>query len=196
MFLLTFICHRPESRGPLLEALHRLKPLAASTAFSDEIQVALKQPEQVVKASLLAAGRAWVGIGVGSLEVAEDAAPVFRGEAAEFSRVAVELARTGSPVRNISLVAAKPHRELAEQVGGILRLLYRVVAERSEAEQRVISYLVPGVRGQHKSIAQVLKISPQAVSKALVRAKWHEEQAAYPGLILLLSLLQERAAGL
>lgn len=182
MFVLTLIARTDGALAGLDQKLDTLSPTApASFTFADEIQAVFEDGERVARAAMLAAAgaKSWIGIGSGSsLEKAQ-----------ANSRAAVEVARTGSPLRYISVQGARNKRDIAEQASGVLRLMYRTVAERSETEQKVASYVVPGVRGQLKSIAQVLGISPQAVSKTLTRAKWHEEQACYPAVAALLDAL-------
>ena len=50
----------------------------------------------------------------------------------------------------------------------------------------MVRLLVPGVRGQQKAAAAALGITTQAVSRALVRSLWHEEQAARATVVNLL----------
>jgi hypothetical protein len=49
--------------------------------------------------------------------------------------------------------------------------------------------LTPGARGQQKLIAEVLGITTQAVSKAVVRSHWAEEWACRPAAARLLDLV-------
>ena len=132
-----------------------------------------------------------VGIGVGELTFPRFAGALgalnitdCTGDALEFSRLAVEYARGGAPSRGIAVMARD--RSLAEMATGSARLLYRVCADRTEAEWRVVRLLVPGVRGQQKAAAAALGITTQAVSRALVRSLWHEEQAARATVVNLL----------
>ena len=83
-------------------------------------------------------------------------------------------------------------RPLATLATGSARLLYRVCADRTDAEWRVVNLLVPGVRGQQKAAAAALGITTQAVSRTLVRSLWHEEQAARGALVDLLERLDSR----
>ncbi|MFC2577426.1 MAG: recombinase RecJ, partial [Rothia dentocariosa] len=109
------------------------------------------------------------------------------GDALEFSRLAVEAARTGAPARGIAVSAH--NRAVADMASGLTRLLYRVCSDRTEAEWRVVDLLVPGVRGQQRAVAQALGITTQAVSRTLMRSLWHEEQAARPAVLDLLNRL-------
>lgn len=114
-----------------------------------------------------------VGLGVGRHAADEDPAIAL-----SYARAAVDrsTARSGpgsSAFRNITVDGADPL--LADAATGVCRLLARLVGTRSTAEWRVVDLVVPGVRGQHRAIAEVLGITPQAVSKALIRTGWHEQ---------------------
>ena len=91
-------------------------------------------------------------------------------------------------MRRRSISADNHH--LAELAAGSARLLYRVCADRTDAEWRVVNLLVPGVRGQQKAAATALGITTQAVSRTLVRSLWHEEQAARGALIELMNRIE------
>lgn len=201
MFVLTFIARSEAADIAGLEAqLEQLAPLVPfSRTYPDELQGAFEQAEDALAAALLGArfGGFWVGIGAGSLALPRFAAalgavstPECSGEALSLSRSAVEQAQTGAPPRGIC-VHAEGRGARADQVTGFLRLLYRVASARTEAEWRVIDLLVPGVRGQQKAVAAALGITSQAVSKALVRAYWHEELASRA---LVVELLEDLGA--
>ncbi|MGH1978576.1 recombinase RecJ [Rothia sp. L_38] len=188
MFVLTFITR--SARADLTDLESRLEQLAPTVAFTrtypDELQGAFEQAEDALAAALLGArfGGFWVGIGAGELVRPRFAAalgaistPECSGAALSLSRSAVEQAQTGAPPRGICVHAAGQGVR-ANQVTGLLRLLYRVASARTEAEWRVLDLLVPGVRGQQKAVAQALGITSQAVSKTLVRSYWHEELAS------------------
>ncbi|MDO4821309.1 MAG: recombinase RecJ [Rothia sp. (in: high G+C Gram-positive bacteria)] len=188
MFVLTFIAR--SARADLTDLENRLEQLAPTVAFTrtypDELQGAFDQAEDALAAALLGArfGGFWVGLGAGELVRPRFAAalgaistPECSGAALSLSRSAVEQAQTGAPPRGICVHAAGQGVR-ADQVTGLLRLLYRVASARTEAEWRVLDLLVPGVRGQQKAVAQALGITSQAVSKTLVRSYWHEELAS------------------
>ncbi|MDY3048794.1 MAG: recombinase RecJ [Rothia sp. (in: high G+C Gram-positive bacteria)] len=200
MFVLTFIARSPQADLTALEArLRASDPLVAfSRTYPDELQGAYGRAEEALEAALLGArfSHFWVGIGVGALQLPRYAAalgavstPDCSGPALSLSRSAVEQAQTGAPPRGICLHAAGQLGLEADRLTGLLRLLYRVVAARTEAEWRVLDLLLPGVRGQQRAVAQALGISAQAVSKTLVRAAWHEELAARPLAVSLLTTL-------
>lgn len=189
MFVLTFIARSKDADFSALELqLDQLDPTVAFTrTYPDELQGAFSTAGDALTAALLGARSAsfWVGVGVGELAQPRFAAalgavstPECSGPALSLSRSAVEQAQTGAPPRGICLHAAGGSAVRADRITGLLRLLYRVAAARTEAEWRVLDLVVPGVRGQQKAIAAALGISSQAVSKTLVRAYWHEELAS------------------
>lgn len=196
MFVLTLIARQESADLPALQArLNQMAPtLPFTQTYPDELQGAFELAEPALSALLLAArqGDYWLGLGVGQLTLPRFGAALGQlsieeatGPARAYSRAAVEQAQTGAPPRAVDVQGADA--ELATQVTGALRLLYRVVSARTPAEWRVLDLLLPGVRGQQKAVAQALGISSQAVSKTLVRSLWHEELAARP---LILSALQ------
>lgn len=202
MFVLTFIAR--SARADLTDLENRLEQLAPAVAFTrtypDELQGAFDQAEDALAAALLGArfARFWVGIGAGELVRPRFAAalgaistPECSGSALSLSRSAVEQAQTGAPPRGICVHAASQGVR-ADQVTGLLRLLYRVASARTEAEWRVLDLLVPGVRGQQKAVAQALGITSQAVSKTLVRSYWHEELASHELIAELLEGLERQ----
>ena len=180
--MLTFIQRSPQVSLPaLLDKLSKLNPRVEFTqTYPDEIQGAFEG--------------FGVGSGVGELRIPRFAGALgtvntndCTGDALEFSRLAVEAARTGAPARGIAVSAH--NRAVADMASGLTRLLYRVCSDRTEAEWRVVDLLVPGVRGQQRAVAQALGITTQAVSRTLMRSLWHEEQAARPAVLDLLNRL-------
>ncbi|MDO4898537.1 MAG: recombinase RecJ [Rothia sp. (in: high G+C Gram-positive bacteria)] len=187
MFVLTFIARSKTADFTALAArLEQLSPAVQFTqTYPDELQGAFDNAKDALTAALDGAryGSFWVGIGAGELTVPRFAAALRavatsdgEGSALNKSRSAVEQAQTGAPPRGICLHAHDT--ATAHQVTGLLRLLYRVAAGRTEAEWRVLDLLIPGVRGQQKAVAEALGISSQAVSKTLVRSLWHEDLAS------------------
>ena len=168
VFVLTFIQRSAQhSLTALSDELAKLNPrVAFAQTYPDEIKGAFDRASDALHAALIAArdNGFWVGIGIGELNI-----PRF----------------AGAPVRCISVSA--DNRHLADLAAGSARLLYRVCADRTDAEWRVVNLLVPGVRGQQKAAATALGITTQAVSRTLVRSLWHEEQAARGALIELLT---------
>ena len=191
---------KPWTKGEFMDALDKLSKLNPRVEFAqtypDEIQGAFESSADALQAALYASREQgfWVGIGVGELRIPRFAGALgtvstndCTGDALEFSRLAVEAARTGAPARGIAVSAHD--RAVADMASGLTRLLYRVCSDRTEAEWRVVDLLVPGVRGQQRAVAQALGITTQAVSRTLMRSLWHEEQAARPAVLDLLNRL-------
>lgn len=204
MFVLTFIQRSGTVTIPdFLDSLKKLNPqVAFCQTYPDEVQGAFEKASDALHAALLGArGHGfWVGIGVGELALPPLAntprtlsTAECSGRALDFSRLAIEQARSGAPTRGAAIIARE--RTVAQLATGSMRLLYRVCADRTEAEWRVISLLVPGVRGQQKAVAAELGITTQAVSRALVRSCWHEEQAARATVTNLLEQLNDTVPG-
>lgn len=85
-----------------------------------------------------------------------------------------------------SVRVSAANTQAAAHAQAVLKLVGHIVSERSEAEWRVVDLLVPGARGQQKAVAAQLGITPQAVSKAVVRSLWNEEWEARPAAAALL----------
>ena len=185
--MLTFIQRSPQVSLPaLLDKLSKLNPrVEFAQTYPDEIQGAFESSADALQAALYASREQgfWVGAGALGTVSTNDCT----GDALEFSRLAVEAARTGAPARGIAVSAHD--RAVADMASGLTRLLYRVCSDRTEAEWRVVDLLVPGVRGQQRAVAQALGITTQAVSRTLMRSLWHEEQAARPAVLDLLNRL-------
>lgn len=134
-----------------------------------------------------------VGIGVGDVFLTpvdqEDGrvAVTAEGPGMGFGHDAAQHTRSTERVA-VRVSAADP--EAAEQAEAVLRLVGHIVSVRSDAEWRVVDLLVPGARGQQKTVARQLGITPQAVSKAVVRSLWHEEWRARPAAATLLRLCE------
>lgn len=77
---------------------------------------------------------------------------------------------------------------LAASVEAVLVLIGRLVRGRTTAEWRILDLLQPGVRGRQAAVADRLGISPQAVSKAVLRSGWQEEHAGRAAAAVLLGL--------
>lgn len=80
------------------------------------------------------------------------------------------------------------HTEAAEAV---LRLLGKLVMVRSDSEWRMLDRLTPGMRGEQRRVAAELGVSVQAVSGAVRRSGWHEEQDGRAAAALLLEQAEE-----
>lgn len=203
MYILTLIARSPAQGLDLAQVkdqLNRLDPAIPFTqTYPDELQGGFDAAEPALRALLLAAQESnfWVGLGIGAVKAPRFAAALgavstteCSGDALDYSRIAVEQAQTGSPSRGVVILGQD--RAFSNQATGLARLLYRVASQRSEAENRVLSLITPRVRGQQKAVAQALGITAQAVSKTLVRALYHEQEAALPALAEILITLEQR----
>ena len=150
VFVLTFIQRSAQhSLTALSDELAKLNPrVAFAQTYPDEIQGAFDRASDALHAALIAArdNGFWVGIGVGELRIPRFAGALgtvstndCTGDALEFSRLAVEAARTGAPARGIAVSAH--NRAVADMASGLTRLLYRVCSDRTEAEWRVVDLL-------------------------------------------------------
>jgi hypothetical protein len=200
MFVLT-IDQRGSRRGldRVPELLRSLRGIPAELGFErsvgDELQGALADPGAVVEAALLAlrSGHWYVGIGVGAVDLPlPGTAREARGPAFVAARQAVERAKKAGERVPLAVTAGSRAADgAASAAEAVLCLIGRLVMDRSTAEWRVLDLLQPGVRGQQAAVAGVLGISPQAVSKAVLRSGWQEEHAGRAASELLL----EFAAG-
>jgi hypothetical protein len=87
----------------------------------------------------------------------------------------------------------------------VLRLVGRLVQDRTEAQWRVVDALRaksrattergPGRHGLQKQVARDLGISEQSVSRAVLRSGWQEEWAARPAAEMLLATAHRLVLG-
>ena len=143
--MLTFIQRSPQVSLPaLLDKLSKLNPrVEFAQTYPDEIQGAFESSADALQAALYASREQefWVGIGVGELRIPRFAGALgtvstndCTGDALEFSRLAVEAARTGAPARGIAVSAHD--RAVADMASGLTRLLYRVCSDRGRMAGR------------------------------------------------------------
>lgn len=203
VYVVTLDQRRREAGDLVPGLLRRLADLETVVPFqrarAHAVQGITADPGAAVVAALAGLrGGAWsVGIGVGPVRLETATDPEGRtglradGPGTVHARRAAEEAAAGRvPVR-----VAADDAPAAARAQAVLRLLGRIVAERSDAEWRVVDLLVPGARGQQKIVAAELGISPQAVSKAVARSLWQEEQDARPAAARLLELCEPARGG-
>lgn len=197
MFVLTIDQRNSQGSGDnvpqLLDGLaDLLAVLAFERSVGDEIQGVFSSAETVTDAVLriLRWGGWYVGIGVGPVEEPLPASPrEAGGPAFVAARRAVDRAKkTGD--RPAVAVEGSPGAAEAEAV---LVLLGRLVADRTDAEWRILQHVQPGKWGAQTAAARKLGISSQAVSNAVLRAGWQEEWAARPAAAVLLRRADEMA---
>lgn len=162
-----------------------------------EVRGLTENPHAAVDAAMIALrhDRYAVAIGVGDVfltrvtdpegrpAVAADGAGMLYGH---------EAAATQRSNERVAVRVCAADQQAAAEAQAVLKLVGRIVSVRSDAEWRVVDLLTPGARGQQKDVASQLGITPQAVSKAVVRSLWHEEWEARPAAATLLRLCAEQ----
>ena len=188
-------------------------------SVGDEVQGVVRDPSAVVEIALQALrdGRWYVGIGVGTVALPANASPrEGTGTAFVAARKAVELAKGAGSQVPLSVVpgimAGEAGRGIPAWEGvqacanaeAVLRLLGRLVQDRTEAQWRVVDALRrmgagghgPGRHGSQKQVALELGISEQSVSRTVLRSGWAEEWAARPAASMLLGFADSQIARL
>jgi hypothetical protein len=196
--------------------LQELGDLPAAGRFErsvgDEVQGVVAQAGDVVEIALhaLRSGRWYVGIGVGEVHLPLPASPrEGSGPAFVAARAAVERAKAAAAHVPLAVVAGAAPRggnartagqEACANAEAVLRLIGRLVQERTPAQWKVVDTLrmvrdgQPGTHGTQKIAAQKLGITEQSVSRAVLRSGWQEEWAARPAAEMLLSLASDTTA--
>ncbi|MCZ2402487.1 hypothetical protein IV498_04650 [Paenarthrobacter sp. Z7-10] len=196
MFVLTMDQRGSQRASDLVPTLlAALSDIPARLGFErsvgDEVQGLLETPDAVVEVVMraLRSGDWYVGIGIGPVVLPlPDNPRAAGGPAFVAARRAVDRAKKTGDRVPLSVQAAKPAAEAAEAAEAVLCLIGRLVRARSTAEWRVLDQMQPGVRGQQRAVAHHLGITPQAVSKAVLRSGWQEEQAGRHAAAVLLAL--------
>ncbi|BAS08234.1 hypothetical protein AHiyo4_16560 [Arthrobacter sp. Hiyo4] len=198
----------------LIAALRALTPAPFERSVGDELQGVVEHAEDVVEIALYAlrSGHWYVGIGIGPYSSPRAEVPGrFRerlcGSAKSrgtrqrlgWSRAIVGGVRqywpwTGdaSPRQGRAMASANAQ--------AVLRLIGRVVQQRTPAQWRVVDRLraLQGGEGKHgsqKHVAQELGITEQSVSRAVLRSGWLEEWAARPAAAMLLDHAHSQIEG-
>jgi hypothetical protein len=201
----------------LISALRNLTPVPFERSVGDELQGVVEQAADVVDIALhaLRSGHWYVGIGIGTVQLAPGASP-REGSGSGFvaARRAVELAKGAAGQVPLSVVAGtmvhgKEARAMYQKNAGqeeamacsnaqaVLRLIGRLVQQRTEAQWRVVDHLRAqgdGRHGSQKQVARELGITEQSVSRAVLRSGWQEEWAARPAAAMLLDYAQSLIA--
>jgi hypothetical protein len=198
----------------LISALQSLTPARFERSVGDELQGVVEQPDEVVDIALhaLRSGYWYVGIGIGVVQLAPGGSP-REGSGSGFvaARKAVELAKSAAGQVPLSVVAGTmgrgreiPPQDKEGAVAGanaqaVLRLIGRLVQQRTQAQWRVVDSLRAlqagdGKQGSQKQVAHELGITEQSVSRAVLRSGWQEEWAARPAAAMLLEYAQSRIA--
>ncbi|WP_207344541.1 MarR family transcriptional regulator [Arthrobacter sp. E3] len=176
----------------VLENLTTILPFERSVG--DEVQGLLDEPQEVVEAvaRILREKDWYVGIGIGRVDVPlPTSSREASGEAFVAAREAVDAAKkTGD---RVPLSVKTPNAAAAvwaDAAEAVLALTGDVVRSRSAAEWRVLDALDASPGTTQKQVAATLQISPQAVSKAIVRSGRAEEWGGRRAALLLLQHAQ------
>jgi hypothetical protein len=190
----------------LISELRGLTPAPLERSVGDELQGVVEHAAEVVDIALhaLRSGNWYVGIGIGTVQLAPGGSP-REGSGSGFvaARKAVELAKSAAGQVPLSVVSGTMGRgrEVPPQVRegavssanaqAVLRLIGRVVQQRTQAQWRVVDRLRAsqggeGRHGSQKHVAHELGITEQSVSRAVLRSGWQEEWAARPAAAMLL----------
>ncbi|MFF1254037.1 MarR family transcriptional regulator [Pseudarthrobacter sp. NPDC058329] len=190
----------------LISALQDVTPAAFERSVGDELQGVVEHAPEVVDIALqaLRSGYWYVGIGIGNVQLASGQSP-REGSGSGFvaARKAVELAKTAAGQVPLSVVSgtmgrgrdipphAKEGANATANAQAVLRLMGRIVQQRTEAQWRVVDRLRAfqsgeGRHGSQKHVAHELGITEQSVSRAVLRSGWQEEWAARPAAAMLL----------
>ncbi|WP_255769610.1 MarR family transcriptional regulator [Pseudarthrobacter sulfonivorans] len=210
MYILTIdqrgSTHDVDRVPALIDALRALTPDPFERSVGDELQGVVERAADVVDIALhaLRDGHWYVGIGIGAVQLAPGGSP-REGIGSGFvaARKAVEMAKSAAAQVPVSVVPGSigRGRGLHPSTGegamssanaeAVLRLIGRVVQQRTPAQWRVVDRLraLGGgeIRhGSQKQVAHELGISEQSVSRAVLRSGWQEEWAARPAAAMLL----------
>lgn len=190
----------------LISELRGLTPAPLERSVGDELQGVVEHAAEVVDIALhaLRSGNWYVGIGIGDVQLAPGGSP-REGSGSGFvaARKAVELAKSAAGQVPLSVVSGTMGRgrEVPPQARegavssanaqAVLRLIGRVVQQRTQAQWRVVDRLRAsqggeGRHGSQKHVAHELGITEQSVSRAVLRSGWQEEWAARPAAAMLL----------
>jgi len=181
-------------------------------SVGDEVQGVVERPVEVVEIALhaLRSGRWYVGIGVGAVDLPLPASPrEGSGPAFVAARLAVEKAKSAAAHVPLSVVSggmgrgampaeAGPGAKACANAEAVLRLIGRLVQDRTEAQWKVVDALRTlqqqdgaARHGSQRLAARKLGITEQSVSRAVLRSGWQEEWAARPAAEMLLSMAHD-----
>ena len=163
-------------------------------SVGDEIQGVVQDPGVVVEAvaRVLREQDWYIGIGMGDVDLPLPAnSREASGDAFVAAREAVDKAKkTGERVPLRLQMHGEGGTEWAEAAEAVLVLLGDLVRRRSKAEWRVLDALDASPSTVQKDVAKQLSISPQAVSKAIMRSGRQEEHNGRRAAVLLLEQAQ------
>ena len=194
MFVVTMDQRGSRSHGDKVpQLLAELEGVATVLPFErsvgDEVQAVLDDPRAVVEAAMRALRtREWyVGIGVGDVDLPLPASPrEASGAAFIAAREAVESAKKLGGRVPLRVAAGAGGVEWAGAAESVLVLVGDLVRSRSAAEWAVLDAMDAMPGAAQKDVARQLDISPQAVSRAILRSGRPEEFNGRQAAVLLL----------
>lgn len=158
-------------------------------SVGDEIQGVVEDAAAAVEIALraLRTGRWYVGIGVGEVGLPlPTSSREGAGTAFIAAREAVEKAKKTGDRVPLCVRSSAPD-EAVEAAEAVLVLLGDIVRKRSDSEWRVVDTLAADPSRRQLEVAKDLGISPQAVSKAILRSGWVEERNGTKAARMLLA---------
>lgn len=193
MFVLTIDQRGSRTHGDkvpeLLTALSSAETvLPFERTVGDEVQGVMADPKAVVDAVARVLRQAdwYIGIGLGRVDLPLPASSrAGSGDAFIAARAAVEAAKKRGQ-RLPLCVRAPQESEWAEAAEAVLVLFGDLVRKQSLAERRVLDALDAHPDSSQADVALALKVSPQAVSKAIARSGRQEEEGGRRAAALLL----------
>lgn len=194
MFVLTIDQHNSRTdKDRVPELLATLVDIQTVLPFErsvgDEIQGVVDDAADAVETALraLRTGHWYVGIGVGDVGLPlPKSSREGAGTAFIAAREAVEKAKKTGDRVPLCVRSSAPD-EAADAAEAVLVLLGDLVRKRSESEWRVVDALAADPSRRQLEVAKELGISPQAVSKAILRSGWVEERNGAKAARILLS---------
>lgn len=194
MFVLTIDQRNSRAdRDRVPELLAELADIPAVLPFErsvgDEVQGVVEGAASAVEIALkaLRSGHWYVGIGAGDVSLPLPASSrEGAGQAFIAAREAVEKAKKTGERVPVCVRTAVP-MPAAEAAEAVLVLLGELVRKRSSSEWRVIDALTTEPGRRQLEVAKELGISPQAVSKAILRSGWVEERNGVKAAEILLA---------
>lgn len=178
-----------KSHDRVPELLRELAHIPARLPFErtvgDEVQGVLMESADVLAVAFgaLRLGGWYIGIGVGTVD---NPLPQTSREAGGPAFIAARSAVERAKKSGDRIPLAVDGSAAAADAEAVLVLIGALIVGRSVAEWRILDKLQAGVRGGQTVAARKLSISPQAVSKAVLRSSWQEEWAARPAAAFLL----------
>lgn len=177
----------------LWHQLSQVDTLAPFTALSGQLLLGVpRDPDAAVDALMRVTRLNFcnIGLGIGSLyEPVPSEADLVEGKAARRALGALEAASHRG--ERVPICVSSGTDEMDAELEGLLRMLGQWIRTRTEAEWSVVDLLTPGVRGQQKAVAEILGITPQAVSAAIVRSGYNDELGTRAAIARLLEFTDQ-----